>query len=242
MKKLYNISIALLALTSIVFVILDLCSVISLYQQPFKLIDTIILLLFTADYSLRFFLSKERSRFFKDNIFDLIAIIPFNSIFAAFRAFRLFRLLKFTKLTKLARFVRAAAFFGIVKKKLGDILRTNGFLYVLYANIILILSSSVVMTFAENMTFSDSLWWSIVTATTVGYGDYSPVSGIGRVIAVLLMVFGIGLIGMLTGAITTYFTSNAKSSNPDDDLLDLIDLMDNEQRSKLTEIAKIILK
>jgi chorismate synthase len=67
--------------------------------------------------------------------------------------------------------------------------------------------------YAEKMSFGDALWWSIVTCTTVGYGDYFPTSSIGRIFAVLLMLFGITLIGMLTGSITTYFTKqNTKIS------------------------------
>ncbi len=49
------------------------------------------------------------------------------------------------------------------------------------------------------------LWWSIVTATTVGYGDISPSTGLGRLIALILMATGIGLLGMITGSIATYF-------------------------------------
>ncbi len=244
MKKIYSIIIAFLAIFSIVLVILDLSKVISLNVQPFKAVDISILLIFTADYGIRFYVSKERSNFFKENIFDLVAIIPFNSIFSAFRVFRLFRLLKLTKLAKLSRIVRAAAFMGVLKNKLSGILRTNGFLYVLYANIAMILLSSAIMTFAEKMTFSNALWWSIVTCTTVGYGDISPATGIGRVLAVLLMIFGIGLIGMLTGAITTYFTSqhNADINNKNQELDELISSMDDEQKQKLAEIAKIIMK
>lgn len=244
MKKIYNIFIAILALASIIFVILDLCSVIDLACSPYKLIDSIILIIFTVDYAASFFISKNRKKFFKENIFDLIAIIPFNSIFSAFRAFRLFRLIKLTKISKLSRVVRVAAFFGIIKQKINDILKTNGFLYVLYANIALIIISSFVIMIVEKMSFSNSLWWSIVTCTTVGYGDIAPSSAIGRIIAVILMLFGIGLIGMLTGAITTYFTSNYSNKDVEktEELENLISIMNDEQKEKLTEIARILLK
>lgn len=244
MKKLYNFLISILAILSIVIVILDLCNVISIIHQPFKTIDILILLIFTLDYAIRFFIAKDRKKFFKENIFDLIAIIPFNSFFAAFRAFRLFRLLKLTKLAKLTRLIRAAAFLEILRHKLSGILKTNGFIYVLYANITLISISSVIMMFAENQSFGDALWWSIVTCTTVGYGDISPSTTIGRIVAIILMVFGIGLIGMLTGAITTYFTSRQPTENAEkyDELNDIFGSLSDEQKNQLIEIAKILSK
>lgn len=55
--------------------------------------------------------------------------------------------------------------------------------------------------------FGDSIWWSVVTTTTVGYGDISPKSAGGRIIAGLLMLVGIGFLGMITGSIATYFVS-----------------------------------
>ena len=60
------------------------------------------------------------------------------------------------------------------------------------------------------MRFIDALWWSFVTASTVGYGDISPQTGLGRLIASILMLVGIGTIGMLTGTIATYFTNVEK--------------------------------
>jgi len=59
----------------------------------------------------------------------------------------------------------------------------------------------------------DGIWWSVVTSTTVGYGDLSPVTPIGRGLAVVLMIVGIGTIGMITGSIATYFIEDG-----DDDL------------------------
>ncbi len=209
LKLIYDLVILVLALISVILVFFDMFSVLSLEDKPYKQIDLIILLLFWTDYICRFLISKSKVTFFKENIADFIAIIPFNSIFSFFRISRVFRIAKVTrlsKLTKTTRLVRAFAFIGILRKRLKKFLRTNGFIYVIYCNLSLILLSSIIMSFAEKQSFYDALWWSIVTCTTVGYGDISPSTATGRIVAVILMLFGIGFIGMLTSTITTYFT------------------------------------
>lgn len=81
--------------------------------------------------------------------------------------------------------------------------------------VLLFLSTVLIRYFEPGInSYGDGLWWSIVTTTTVGYGDISPASVGGRVIAVVLMLVGIGLIGMLTGSITTYFVKERKSKHP----------------------------
>jgi voltage-gated potassium channel len=54
-------------------------------------------------------------------------------------------------------------------------------------------------------SFGDALWWAFVTVTTVGYGDVSPVTFEGRIIAVILMLTGIGVIGIFTASVASYF-------------------------------------
>lgn len=239
LNLIYNIMITLLAVCSIVLTILDICSFIDLSLSPFFYIDNAILLVFTIDYIVRFVLSEKKQDFFKHNICDLIAIIPFSSIFSFFRIARILRIVKIIKVLK---FVKAVAFLSVLWRKIKGILETNGFIYVLYTSAVLILISSIISMFVENQSFEDALWWSIVTCTTVGYGDISPTTGIGRIIAVVLMLFGIGLIGMLTGAITTYFTTLHKKDNTADtnELQNIINDMNDDEIKKLTEIAKIL--
>ena len=245
-KKYYELFIIVLALLSIILVILDLGSVISLSLQPFRTIDLLILIVFTLDYIFRFFLSPRKFEFFKSNFFDLLAIIPFNSIFTFFRFARLFRITKVVRLSKLSkatRLVRTLGFLGILKERINKFLRTNGFIYVLYCSMVLILISSVLMSFVEGRTFWEALWWSIVTCTTVGYGDISPVTGVGRFMAIILMLFGIGFIGMLTGTITTYFTNKAKSSKADvSELITVAEKLEEDDLLKLIEEAKSMLE
>ncbi len=114
-KKIYNVCLVLLALLSIVIVILDLNSKISLQDQPYLIIDTIILIIFTVDYVARLALSKNKIKFFRSNIFDLLAILPFNSLFSFFRFTRIFRLAKAFRFTK---FIRLVGFIGKLKAKL----------------------------------------------------------------------------------------------------------------------------
>ena len=61
--------------------------------------------------------------------------------------------------------------------------------------------------FEEDRPFHDALWWAIVTLTTVGFGDISPTSFGGRVIGVVLMFFGIGVLGTFTGTIASAFVA-----------------------------------
>lgn len=204
----YNTVITILAFASIVLCVLDIYGAISLSSSPYSVIDGIILAIFTIDYIFRLILSKEKVSFFKENIFDLIAILPLNSIFSVFRISRVIRLTKVTKLIKLTKFVRAFAFTNKLYQKVNRFLHTNNLLNMIYGSIVLtIVSSGLIMYFEEDSfsNISDALWWSVVTCTTVGYGDFYPSTIIGRAIAIILMLFGIGLLGTLTSAITSYF-------------------------------------
>jgi len=252
MKKIvkvsYNVIITLLALFSVVLVLLDFSSILNLSSPPWETVDYVILIIFAVDYFTRLFMSKDKKQFFISNIFDLIAIIPVNAVLSLFRVTRLFRIARLTKLSRLAkglRLFRAFGFLGVLKRRLDKFLHTNGFIYVLYCAGALILFSSLAMSYLENKSFGDALWWSIVTTTTVGYGDISPTSTAGRVIAVILMIFGIGLIGMLTGTITTYFTNKTidKSASEKADcstLVEIAETMNDKQLAELTAIAKTL--
>jgi len=91
-------------------------------------------------------------------------------------------------------------------------------------------------------SFDDALWWSFVTATTVGYGDISPVTTPGRIIAAILMLTGIGFIGMLTGVISTFFISKKRTNSlhqSEKKYIDLSDLSSNEHEQVIRFIEFI---
>ena len=77
-------------------------------------------------------------------------------------------------------------------------------------------------------TLGDSLWWAATTVTTVGYGDRYPVTGTGRVMAVMLMLTGIALVGVVTAAVASYFVNlvrQATTAQADEDASDKHELL-----------------
>lgn len=206
--KYYEILVCILALSTIIITLMDLTGVVNLQTMPlFHYIDTGIWIFFIFDYVIRFIYADNKAKFVKNNIFDLIAIIPFEASLSLFRTVRLVKVVRLSKISKLAKFIKFAAFATKFKK----FLYTNGFIYVLYANIITIILGSIGIYSVEQGTtvksLPDAVWWAFVTATTVGYGDISPSTNAGRLIAGVLMVVGIAFVSMLTGTIATYFTN-----------------------------------
>ena len=65
-------------------------------------------------------------------------------------------------------------------------------------------------------TFRYALWWAVVTTTTVGYGDYTPVTPVGRLIATVVMMVGIGLIGTISATVASWFVNRPKASQAQD--------------------------
>ncbi|WP_053072789.1 potassium channel family protein [Lactiplantibacillus herbarum] len=206
--KTYELLIGILALFSVAITIFDFSGAINLYSKPWIIVNNGILIIFTLDYVTRFIGATDKKYFFKHNIFDLLAIIPFSSIFSLFRFSRIFSVLR---LFKLFKFVRLVGFIGTAQAKLKKFSRINGFIYLLWVCLAILFISATLYSIAENVSWGEAMWWAIVTSTTVGYGDISPHTLVGRFAAVLLMLIGIGFIGILTSTITSYFSQEDTS-------------------------------
>lgn len=227
--KLYNTSMAILAVISILLMLMDYSNEINIVSPPYNYIDNSILIIFAIDYLARLIFSKDKLRFIKNNVFDLLSIIPANGIFSLFRINRIGRLIRLFKILRIARLV------GLVGR-LEKFLKINGLIYYLYISLAVMIITSSIFCISEKVSFETALWWSITTATTVGYGDISPATGLGKIAAVIDMLIGIGLIGMLTSSLTSIFAKNNSSNNEIDELK----RQNKRLEDKLNEIESLL--
>lgn len=162
-----------------------------LNRENLNRIDWAVIAFFGVEYAVRLVRAPQKLPFIKQNWFDLVALIPIDSSFRLARLIRVLRLVRIMKASPL----------------LWNILKSNQIrLMLVFASVVMFWSSTGIYFLEKGVNdniggFGDALWWSIVTTTTVGYGDISPVSLGGRIIAVFLMITGIGMIGTVTASL-----------------------------------------
>ncbi|XTR39220.1 potassium channel family protein [Paraclostridium tenue] len=206
-RIIYNIIMAFLSLAIATILIVQLTLKLG-YNSEIILtnIAYTIWAIFVIDFVIRFFISTDKKIFIKNNIIDLISIIPFHTFFILLSNLEVFHLgNKYIILLKLVMVLRIVAIVKRSNSNFYRFMRTNNFSYTLFIALIIIFLSSIAMSYFEKWNIGDSLWWSIVTVTTVGYGYICPKTFSGRIVASILMIFGIGFIGSLTSTLSTYF-------------------------------------
>ncbi|MCF0147386.1 MAG: potassium channel family protein [Clostridium sp.] len=248
-KTLYEVFIGLLALMGIIMIILEL-----MYKLPrivvesFYYINLIITIIFLIDYLIRLSTSKKKFSFISNNFIDMLSVFPILLIKEVIFSLSLGSTidinanLKFIKLIIL--FILAIKF----KNKIREAIKVNKFNYLLIITTIIIVLGSVVISLLEEMSFGDAIWWSFVTFTTVGYGDVLLNTNIGRIVAIVLMILGIGFIGVTTSTIAAYIVSkdiqSGNKRNFKDETIEFIkrkiDDLDNISDEELDNIYKTL--
>jgi voltage-gated potassium channel len=165
---------------------------------------------FCAEYLVKLALAPRRAAFVKRAWFDLL-IIVLSPPFLVPEHMQAARGLRAARLVRLLRLVRAFAVAGIGLRLLRRLLQHRRFEYVLAVAAGVVALGAIGIFAVESghnpriASIGDAFWWAVVTATTVGYGDVSPVTAEGRVLAVVLMITGIGVIGVFTATVASLF-------------------------------------
>lgn len=209
--KAFDIALLICILLSIMIVMLD--SVLSLHLQyghVFYITEWCFTILFTIEYILRLISVKQPVRYVFSflGVIDLLAIIPmYLSIILAgaqsLLVLRALRLLRIFRIFKLTHFLSEMSFLGAALKSSAKKIS----IFMLVVLTVVVILGSVMYLVESNETgfksIPDSIYWAIVTITTVGYGDISPATPLGKFIASIIMLMGYGIIAVPTGIITT---------------------------------------
>ena len=196
------------------------------------LLEVVSVVLFTVEYVLRLWTARYRRpgqgglagalRFAVSpaGLIDLLAIVPFYLplIGVDLRFVRVLRIARFLRLLKLGRYLRSVSLFGKVVRE-----RRDELLITVMMTALVLLVASILMYYIEGEAQSDkfpnilsSLWWAVVTLTTIGYGDVVPVTGWGRLLSGLVAVMGIGLVAVPTGIVSSGFIEELAKRHKND--------------------------
>lgn len=158
--------------------------------------------LFLLDFIMRLALAPNRWRWLRQHIIDLLIVaLP---LLRPLRLLRLFTLL------------------AVLQRTAGSAIRQRVVIYVVGAALLLVYVAALAVLDSERSapqasitTFGDALWWAFATITTVGYGDFTPVTIQGRLIAAALMLGGIALLGTVTATLASWIVERVAQQEED---------------------------
>jgi voltage-gated potassium channel len=156
--------------------------------------------LFVIDYCVRLGLATDRAKWIASHVFDLLIVV--------------------LPLMRPLRVVRMVILIGALQKAVGNAVRGRILIYTISAVALLIYAGSLAILDAERglpgakiTTFGKAVWWAVNTVTTIGFDDLYPVGLTGRVIAVLLMIGGISLVGVVTASLASWIVQRVSETD-----------------------------
>jgi voltage-gated potassium channel len=181
-------------------------------------VETFCVIIFTIEYLLRIYVANQKLKFIFSffGIIDFLAILPFYLAFGVdLRSLRALRFLRLFRVFKLVRYNLAMNQFTRAIKSAKEQI----FLFI-FITLILIYFAAVGIYYFENeaqpehfSSIFDSLWWAIITLTTVGYGDVYPITIGGKMFTFFILMIGLGIVAIPTGIISSALTKSVDTKD-----------------------------
>jgi voltage-gated potassium channel len=228
--KLFDLVLLLTIIASILLVMLEsVNSIDAKYHKILNISEWIITILFSIEYIARIITVKKPFHYIFSfyGIIDLLSTIPkyISLIFGgvhALAALRALRLLRIFRILKLARYLGASN--NLVSALKASRAKISVFLFAVVI-VAIILGTIMYLVEGEENGFSNipkSVYWCIVTLTTVGFGDIAPQTPLGQLIASMVMILGYGIIAVPTGIVSAEYTAqNKPKQEPEKPKIDL---------------------
>lgn len=217
--KFFDISLLIIIALSIISV---MCESVPAFREGnrevFKFLEWFFTIIFSIEYILRIYASKNKWKYIFSfyGLIDLLAILPaFLGLFISgahsLLVIRVFRLLRIFRVLKISRYSNAGK--TLANALIASRDKIGVFLFAI-ATIILCVGTLMYLIEGESNGFTSipkSVYWAVVTLTTVGYGDITPQTAIGQFFSGILMIIGYAIIAVPTGIITLEVTRSNKN-------------------------------
>jgi voltage-gated potassium channel len=167
-------------------------------------LDYLICFFFLIEFFYRFYKAEDKLAFMKWGWIDLLSSIPMLDQLRGGRVLRLIRLFRLFRAFRSTKQLITHIFADKIKGTLSSI-SIFAFLLIIFSSIAILQVEDAPT--SNIKTAEDAVWWTYSTITTVGYGDKYPVTTEGRILAMILMTFGVGLFGTFTAYIASIFVT-----------------------------------
>ena len=251
----FLISLILLNIVAVLLETVD--SIYNQYKNQFLIFERLSTFIFLVEYILRVWVSIEAKKDKDSNlitrlkymitwpaIIDLLAVLSgllpmlFEVDLRLLRALRMIRLLKFSRYFKVMNLL-----LGVLKEE------KQSFLAAMFLLVIaLLIASTGIYIFEKEAqpdkfgSIPESMWWAIATLTTIGYGDVTPITAMGKLFGAIIAIIGIGTVALPSGILASGFSDQLKrrQSKYENELNKALQdgIITNKERSKLTQIAE----
>jgi voltage-gated potassium channel len=212
----YNIFILVLTVLSLLVMVVMLLPLSEPTLALLSYYDTLICIIFLIDFTFNLITTPKKSDYFirQRGWLDLLGSIP---SFGITKYGGLLRLARLSRLARIAKLLRGENKNKLIKDILDNRSQYAAFITILLALIVLTVASVLVLQFesaspdAMILTGRDAFWYSMVTITTVGYGDFFPVTSGGRITAMFIMIAGVGIIGALASILASVLVGGSSA-------------------------------
>ncbi len=230
-----DISMMLLSIVAVILVLVRL--LVKLDAETASLLydlDSFICYIFLTHLGYGFILSKNKWQFLKVHWIDILASIPMAESLRYARLFQIFRIIRVLQQT------------GHLLKQLQSKRQETTIASILLFLVVVVTAGSTAILTAEGglpesniQSAGDAIWWSVVTVSTVGYGDYYPVTTLGKIIAAMMIVSGVSLFGAISGFMASIMVKPKSNQVNFSDNPQLIEEL-NEQSQQQEELITLV--
>jgi len=225
LRRFFEIPILIAALLVIPAILIEALATNPTVISIGEWLNWIIWVVFAAEFFTLLTVAVERRTFLRKSWLEVaIVALTFPVIFIVASNLQMVGAARLARLLRLTRF---AAVMSLAGATVTRIFSKRGLAYIVGITVILGLGFGILYGLIEEQaSIFDGMWWALVTITTVGYGDFFPLTTAGRIVGALLMVVGIGFVATLTASVAAHFMDDA-----DTHLSDSLEALHDDIRS-----------